>query len=95
MVQGALSGEIIRSRKTRSILAARRRRSADPQAPQAPATGEGDLPSNVDAAALARFVATVMHGMAVQAAGGAAPQGVARHCGSGVEGLACMIARPA
>jgi AcrR family transcriptional regulator len=35
---------------------------------------EGDLPSNVDAAALARFVATVMHGMAVQAAGGAAPK---------------------
>jgi AcrR family transcriptional regulator len=33
---------------------------------------EGDLPSNVDAAELARFVATVMHGMAVQAAGGAA-----------------------
>ena len=35
---------------------------------------EGDLPSNVDAAVLARFVATVMHGMAVQAAGGAAPK---------------------
>ena len=35
---------------------------------------EGDLPSNMDAAALARFVATVMHGMAVQAAGGAAPK---------------------
>ena len=33
---------------------------------------EGDLPSDADAATLARFVATVMHGMAVQAAGGVA-----------------------
>jgi hypothetical protein len=32
---------------------------------------EGDLPSDADAAALARFVATVM---AVQAAGGVAPK---------------------
>jgi AcrR family transcriptional regulator len=32
---------------------------------------EGDLPANADPAALARFLATVMEGMAVQAAGGA------------------------
>jgi len=32
---------------------------------------EGDLPDDADPAALARFVATVMQGMAVQAAGGA------------------------
>ena len=38
------------------------------------AKGEGDLPSGADADALARFVATVMHGMAVQAAGGVAPK---------------------
>ena len=32
---------------------------------------EGDLPQDADPAALARFVATVTQGMAVQAAGGA------------------------
>ena len=32
---------------------------------------EGDLPGDADPAGLARFVATVIHGMAVQAAGGA------------------------
>ena len=35
------------------------------------AIAEGDLPKGADAAALARFVATAMHGMAVQAASGA------------------------
>jgi AcrR family transcriptional regulator len=35
------------------------------------AKAEGELPSNADPAALARFVATVMQGMAVQADGGA------------------------
>ena len=32
---------------------------------------EGELPNDADPAALARYVATVMKGMAVQAAGGA------------------------
>jgi len=36
------------------------------------AVAEGDLPRDVDAADLARFVSTVSHGLAVQAAGGAA-----------------------
>ncbi len=35
------------------------------------AIAEGDLPADADAAVLARFVATVMHGMAVEAASGA------------------------
>ncbi len=35
------------------------------------AKAEGELPANADPAALARFVATVTQGMAVQAAGGA------------------------
>ena len=35
------------------------------------AIAEGDLPAEADAAILARFVATAMHGMAVQAASGA------------------------
>jgi hypothetical protein len=32
---------------------------------------EGDLPEDTDPASLARFVATVLHGMAVHATGGA------------------------
>jgi AcrR family transcriptional regulator len=35
---------------------------------------EGDLPADSDPAALARYVATIMHGMAVQAASGATPR---------------------
>ena len=35
------------------------------------AKAEGDLPGDVDAGDLARYVAAVMHGMSVQAAGGA------------------------
>jgi AcrR family transcriptional regulator len=74
MVQGALSGgeecEAVKrdlsSRRAGGEALIRRRLKR--------AKREGDLPSNVDAAALARFVATVMHGMAVQAAGGVAPK---------------------
>jgi AcrR family transcriptional regulator len=35
------------------------------------AKSEGDLPSNVNPADLARYIATVLYGMAVEAAGGA------------------------
>jgi len=35
------------------------------------AVSEGDLPADVDCADLARFVVTVLHGMSVEAAGGA------------------------
>jgi hypothetical protein len=35
------------------------------------AKAEGELPARTDPAALARFISTVMQGMAVQAAGGA------------------------
>jgi AcrR family transcriptional regulator len=35
------------------------------------AKSEGDLPADTDPADLARYVATILHGMAVQAAGGA------------------------
>lgn len=38
------------------------------------AVAEGDLPAGTDAAALARFVAVVAHGLAVHAAGGATRQ---------------------
>jgi AcrR family transcriptional regulator len=71
MVQGALaSGENAKrvrrelaSRRAAGVAAMRRRFQR--------AIDEGDLPANADASGLARFVATVMHGMAVQAASGA------------------------
>jgi AcrR family transcriptional regulator len=71
MVQGALAcganakrvrGELA-SRRAAGVAAIRRRFQR--------AIDEGDLPANADATGLARFVATVMHGMAVQAASGA------------------------
>ena len=49
---------------------ARPNEKTNPRAPEA-GEGEGELPANADPAALARFIATVTQGMAVQAAGGA------------------------
>jgi AcrR family transcriptional regulator len=71
MVQGALAcGENassvrqeMASRRAAGVAAIRRRFQR--------AIDEGDLPARADAPALARFVATVVHGMAVQAASGA------------------------
>jgi hypothetical protein len=71
MVQGALAcGENAKrvrrelaSRRAGGVAALRRRFQR--------AIDEGDLPPNADASVLARFVATVMHGLAVQAASGA------------------------
>ena len=71
MVQGALAcgenGKRVRqelaSRRASGVAAMRRRFQR--------AINEGDLPARADASALARFVATVMHGLAVQAASGA------------------------
>ena len=71
MVQGALAcgenGKRVRqelaSRRAAGVAAMRRRFQR--------AIDEGDLPANADASVLARFVATVMHGLAVQAASGA------------------------
>jgi AcrR family transcriptional regulator len=71
MVQGALAcGENAKSirqemasRRAAGVAAIRRRFQR--------AIDEGDLPASADASVLARFVATVMHGMAVQAASGA------------------------
>jgi AcrR family transcriptional regulator len=42
------------------------------------ARADGDLPAEVDAADLARYVVTVMRGMAVQAAGGASREDLGR-----------------
>jgi AcrR family transcriptional regulator len=71
MVQGALAcGENSKSvrqemasRRAAGVAAIRRRFQR--------AIYEGDLPAGADAIGLARFVATVMHGLAVQAASGA------------------------
>jgi AcrR family transcriptional regulator len=71
MVQAALScgkaadpiRQELASRRAAGEIAIRRRFKR--------AIREGDLPANADAADLARYVGTVIHGMAVQAAGGA------------------------
>jgi len=71
MVQGALAcgknakrvRQSLASRRAAGVVAIRRRFQR--------AIDEGDLPASADASGLARFVATVMHGMAVQAASGA------------------------
>jgi AcrR family transcriptional regulator len=71
LVQGALvcgeNGKRVRqemaSRRAAGVAAIRRRFQR--------AIDEGDLPADTDAQGLARFVATVMHGLAVQAASGA------------------------
>lgn len=71
MVQGALAagdsaraacGELLSRRESGVALLRKRFRRA---------RAEGDLPRSADPAALARFLATVMHGMSVQAASGA------------------------
>jgi AcrR family transcriptional regulator len=71
MVQGALAcgenGSRVREdlalRRAAGVAAMRRRFQR--------AIDEGDLPATADASGLARFVATVMHGLAVQTASGA------------------------
>jgi AcrR family transcriptional regulator len=71
MVQGALSGgeeceavkkDLAARRAAGEVLIRERLKRGE---------REGDLPADADPAALARFVATVMQGMAVQASGGA------------------------
>jgi len=74
MVQGALSGGEECEAVKRDLASRRARVEALIRKRLRRAKREGDLPSDADAAALARFVATVMHGMAVQAAGGVAPK---------------------
>ena len=72
MVQGALSGGEECEAVKRDLASRRAGVEALIRKRLKRAKGEGDLPSGADADALARFVATVMHGMAVQAAGGVA-----------------------
>jgi AcrR family transcriptional regulator len=80
MVQGALAsgkaGETARrelaGRRAAGVAALRRRFRR--------AIAESDLPAGSDAATLARFVATAMHGMAVQTATGASRKELRRVC---------------
>jgi AcrR family transcriptional regulator len=78
MVQGALAcgenGKRVReelaSQRAAGVVAIRRRFQR--------AIEEGDLSASADASGLARFVATVMHGLAVQAASGASRKELVR-----------------
>lgn len=78
MVQGALSGGE-ECEAVKAELAARREASIDLIRERLKrAKPEGDLPEDSDPASLARFVAAVIHGMAVQAAGGASRKDLER-----------------
>jgi AcrR family transcriptional regulator len=76
LVQGALAcgsasaRKEVAARRTAAELALRRRLQR--------AKHEGDLPKNADPAELARYVMTVVRGMAVQAAGGASREQLRR-----------------
>jgi hypothetical protein len=71
MVQGALAcGEAADSIR-QELTACRAAGEAAIRRRFERAKSEGDLPANVNPADLARYIATVLYGMAVQAAGGA------------------------
>ena len=71
MVQGALAcGEAADSIR-QELTACRAAGEAAMRRRFERAESEGDLPANVNPADLARYIATVLYGMAVQAAGGA------------------------
>jgi AcrR family transcriptional regulator len=71
MVQGALAcGEAADSIR-QELTACREAGEAAMRRRFERAKSEGDLPANVNPADLARYIATVLYGMAVQAAGGA------------------------
>ena len=71
LVQGALASGPLAGPVTREL--SRRRSGAEAAVRRRfeRAVSEGDLPAEVDAAKLARYVVTVIWGMSVQAAGGA------------------------
>ncbi len=70
-VQAALTSGAEADPIRRELAAGRERAVAAIRERFEQARREGELPEGTDCAALARFVATVMHGLAVQAAGGA------------------------
>jgi AcrR family transcriptional regulator len=81
MVQGALSCGSDADRVRKALIARRAAGEAIIRERLERAKSEGDLPPASDPVNLARFLATVIQGMAVQAAGGAGPaelRGIAR-----------------
>lgn len=78
IVQAALAAGPDAEPVRRELAAGRERAVAAIRERFERAAREGDLPADADAAALARYVATVMHGLAVQAAGGADPSELRR-----------------
>jgi AcrR family transcriptional regulator len=70
-VQGALACGEEADCVRRDLIARRRAGEARLRERFERAVSEGDLPADVDCAAFARYLVTVIHGMAVQAAGGA------------------------
>ncbi|HVR26773.1 MAG TPA: TetR/AcrR family transcriptional regulator [Candidatus Polarisedimenticolia bacterium] len=71
MVQGALAGGEAAGSIRRELAACRAAGEAAMRRRFERAKSEGDLPANMNPADLARYIATVLYGMAVEAAGGA------------------------
>jgi AcrR family transcriptional regulator len=71
MVQGALACGEAADRIRRELISRRAAGEAALRQRFERARSEGDLPADSDPADLARYVVTVLHGMSVQAAGGA------------------------
>ena len=73
MVSAALAGGEEAATIRRELVARRAGTEAIIRRRMERAREEGDLPANADPADFARYVVTVLHGIAVQAAGGATP----------------------
>ncbi|MGC4001948.1 MAG: TetR/AcrR family transcriptional regulator [Pirellulales bacterium] len=71
LIQAALAGDDDSDPLRREAAKQRAKSEKSLRERFARAIAEGDLPADADAAALAKYVATVAHGMSVQAAGGA------------------------
>jgi AcrR family transcriptional regulator len=78
MVQGALACGEAAAAVRRELIAQRAAGQDALRRRFERAVSEGDLPAGVDSADLARYVVTVIHGMAVQAAGGASREDLLR-----------------
>jgi AcrR family transcriptional regulator len=72
LVQGALACSEAAQSVQQALAKQRKRGEQQLRLRFEQAVAEGDLPSDVNVTDLARFVSTVSHGLAVQAAGGAA-----------------------
>lgn len=71
MVQGALAGGAAATSVRRDLIACRAAGEAALRRRLQHAKSQGDLSADLDPADLARYVATIVYGIAVQAAGGA------------------------